>query len=559
MTADDGASYPKSRSSRSPIVAVALVALLVSPVPARVSAQSDAQATPGEVIYRSGTLPDGSPLHGRREALAPLDGAEAACVRCHRRSGIGSSEGQYGIPPITPRFLAQPREESRIGTDTAIAPGYHVGRPAYTDETLALAIREGRVPGGGQLGELMPRYALDDAAMRALLEHLKSLDDGPVPGIAPDAVHFAVIVTPDADRASRAAMLDVLTHYAEAPNPAFGAPRKMLHPNRLVGYRSGSRRWVLHVWDLSGAPATWERQLRERLSAEPVFAALSGLGGRDWAPVHRFCEAARLPCLLPNVDLPVVAEGDFYSVYFSRGVLLEAALAARWLRPTPAGCRRPRVVQWYRPDDVGAAAAAATRDALSGTACPTVDRPLPPGTAVPDWGPLLQDLRPDDAIVLWLRAADLRALPEALPPAGAVVASGLLAGFSPSPVPPAWRRGLRMTFNALMPEEASERTAMPRAWFRERSVALVDERIQLDTYVACAAMSDVLGSLFDSPSRELLVERFEDMLGTSTNPARYPRLGLAQGQRFASKGGYVVDFGDAPETPPAAEGGWTVP
>ena len=56
-----------------------------------------------------------------------------------------------------------------------------------------------------------------------------------------------------------------------------------------------------------------------------MFAVISGLGGGDWSPVHDVCEREALPCLFPNVDAPPPqAEHDFYSTYFSRGVLLEA-------------------------------------------------------------------------------------------------------------------------------------------------------------------------------------------------------------------------------------------
>ncbi len=97
---------------------------------------------------------------------------------------------------------------------------------------------------------------------------------------------------------------------------------------------------------------------------------------------------------------------------------------------------------------------------------------------------------------------------------------------------------------------------MPRAWLNRHGIRLVDERVQIDTYIACVAMSGIVGTLFDAYSRELLIERFEDMMATSTNSARYPSLGLAQGQRFASKGGYVVRF-DGVE--PVADSGWIVP
>ena len=77
--------------------------------------------------------------------------------------------------------------------------------------------------------------------------------------------------------------------------------------------------------------------MRERLAREPVFAVISGLAGAEWGPVHDFCEAQKLPCLFPNVDAPVSREGDFYSLYFSHGVLLEAGLIAGELQMAAVG------------------------------------------------------------------------------------------------------------------------------------------------------------------------------------------------------------------------------
>ena len=86
--------------------------------------------------------------------------------------------------------------------------------------------------------------------------------------------------------------------------------------------------------------------------ARNPMAVEPGIAGRTWTPVHRFNEQEQIPCLLPNVDLPVMGDGDFYSVYYSAGVLLEAEFMAVKL---PAGMRR--VVQVFRADDIGAAAA----------------------------------------------------------------------------------------------------------------------------------------------------------------------------------------------------------
>ena len=69
---------------------------------------------------------------------------------------------------------------------------------------------------GRRLSFLMPRYDLDDATMASLAAHLRGLSAGPVPGVTRDTLHFATIVTPDADPVARQGMLDVLQRYLEA-------------------------------------------------------------------------------------------------------------------------------------------------------------------------------------------------------------------------------------------------------------------------------------------------------------------------------------------------------
>jgi cytochrome c553 len=512
----------------------------------------------GASIYLDGILPGGGSAVGARVRLPALTGADAACVRCHRRSGLGAAEGPFAIPPIAKRFLAQAREESRLSADGPIAPGYHTGRGAFSDATLARAIREGLLPGGGVLNELMPRYELDDQAMASLIAYMKTLGRAPAPGVTAGTLHFATIVTPDADPVRREAMLDVLNHYFAAPNPLPGAPRRVLHENRVVGYRTGAHKWVLHVWQLSGRPDTWERQLHERLAAEPVFAIVSGLGGREWGPVHRFCEHEAIPCLLPNVELPIFASRDFYSIYFSGGVLLEADLGAQWLAGLSRSGTVQRVVQVYRRDDIGAAAAHALRAQLSATGVAVVDLALGPGAQPDEWRQAIAGTGSHDALVLWARRSELAGVASSAPPAGVVLVSGLMGGLSAAQLPAPWRERVRMTYPFGLPGPGA-RSAVPRAWLVKKGIPLADEGVQIDTYVACAALSDIVGSLFDSYSRELLIERFEDMLGTAAPPGRYPRLGLAQGQRFASKGGYIVRFSSQDAGQPIAEGDWIVP
>src|SRR5437773_10244613 len=161
------------------------------------------------------------------------------------------------------------------------------------------------------------------------------------------------------------------------------------------------RRWQLHVWELTGAPATWEAQLRKYLVSQPVFAVISGLGGSNWEPVHRFCEAQSLPCLFPNVEAPVGHDSDFYSVYFSRGVLLETQLIARELAET----REPvhSLVQVFRAGDVGEQAARALQAARSDAGQQVVDRVLEAHRASKALAAAAREVGPTHALALWRR------------------------------------------------------------------------------------------------------------------------------------------------------------
>ena len=70
----------------------------------------------GRRIYLEGILPSGAPLTGVRFGNAVVSGADAACVNCHRRSGMGSVEGDIQISPITGNFLFAPNGEQHLAT-----------------------------------------------------------------------------------------------------------------------------------------------------------------------------------------------------------------------------------------------------------------------------------------------------------------------------------------------------------------------------------------------------------------------------------------------------------
>src|SRR5207237_4404784 len=124
------------------------------------------------------------PVQAPREAAATPPGADAACVNCHRRSGLGSTEGRITIPPIAGPYLFIARGKSLEQQGVPFVDTERINHEAYTDESLARAIREGIGANGKTLNYLMPRYQMDDATMAELIGYLKGIKVSPSPGVS---------------------------------------------------------------------------------------------------------------------------------------------------------------------------------------------------------------------------------------------------------------------------------------------------------------------------------------------------------------------------------------
>jgi cytochrome c553 len=539
------------------------------------------QPSAGESIYLHGVLPSGVPLEGKRQSSGlAAKGADAACVSCHQRSGLGTFEGYnlaVTIPPITGAYLFRWRQARTEGALLPYVEWMH-NRDPYTDATLARAIREGLDSQGRPLSSLMPRFALNDADMGSLIEYLKQLGSHPAPGVGERELQFATVITPDTDSVKRKAMLDVMEHYFADKNEfPIGNSREMHISGKTQSAKSmfmSHRLWRLHVWELTGPASTWGEQLDADMAKEPVFALVSGLGGSNWTPVHQFCERRQLPCLFPNVDAPIDDSRDFYSLYFSKGVLLEADLIAGKIAagipaaPAPAAERPAQegegvhpaatVLQVYRPGDSGEAGAFALAAALKPLGIVVRSQPLAAGAPGKGAAEAVRAAKKSDTLVVWLRPADLADLGDA--PAASVYVSGLMAGLEHAPLAPAWRGRVSMTYPYELPEKRELRLRYPLSWFSMRHIPVVDEPLQANTYLACGLLAETLSHMADNLVQPFMVEMLQTQIERRLiNTGYYPRLALSLNQHFASKGGYIVHFAGPEGTKLVADSEWIVP
>ena len=540
----------------------AAVPLAATPAPAE-TPDASPEATPGMRMYREGILPSGKKMRGETSGRVSLSGPMAACANCHRRSGMGSAEGGTGVRPVTGAALYRPEEVWGVGPGRK-APRGSQTRAVYTDETLARAIRDGVDPTGRRFDAAMPRYDLADADLALLVAYLKTLSSTSAPGVTKEVIRFATVVDTRVALDRRDAVLDVLRAYLQGKNAGRRREEERARTAPWTDARrvAASRAWELDVWELSGPEETWDAQLEEYSRRRPVFAMIGGISGGGWGPVQRFCERHGIPCLFPIVDAPVVSGPGYYTVYFSRGVALEADVLARHLSGEPDDIRRGPVVQVYRDDETGKAAAAAFREALSGFGVSGLrDVRLPADGDPPDR--ILDEAAGGDhpaAVVLWLREPDLRRFAGRSGRAswpGRTYLSSTLAGTAAPAALGAPKGTVYLAHPFALPMEKGERDRA-RLWLNARKVPRGEERLQNNAFFAAAIAVDAVDQLLDFFSRDYLLEKVEHMVENAVPPSSYPRLSLGPGQRFASKGGYILRY--APNGGGFMPvGGWIVP
>lgn len=517
----------------------------------------------GETMYREGVLPSGKPMQASVKSDIPAAGAMFSCVSCHLRSGMGSIEGAIVARPISgPRLYAPlfrfPKASLRRKPKRPKSlPEPDLVRPAYTDATLARALREGIDPSGRTLEAAMPRYLLDDRDMTILIRYLKSLSAERSPGVTDTTLRFATVVTEGVEPADRDAMLATLEAHFKDRN---AEPRRQeartreghidLNP-KYAGY-AGTHRLELARWELKGPPETWRGQLDALHRARPVFGLLGGMAAGEWRPIHQFCEEEGIPCLLPITELPVVSGTDWHTLYFSKGMYQQGEAAARYLRSIPELPRRAPVIEVLRDTPEGRALSRGFEEAWSTSGRPPPKRKvlLPEEQLTAAALETEAGVGGDSVALVWLGSAEMPALWRliaAAPPGPLTifVSSDLLGGAVHS-IPEQARGFTYITYPGPLPEEQARRMAAVESWLRVRDIPLTRPAVQSRAYFIGWMLSAALARMRDNFYRDYLLDVMDAMIDQTYVIAPYERVSFGPGQRYASKGCYVVQLGPGP-------------
>jgi hypothetical protein len=432
-----------------------------------------------------------------------------------------------------------------------------VERPAYTRETLAAALRFGADPAGQHFNDVMPRYPLSDSDMSILIAYLESLSAEPSPGAGNFEFRFATVITDDVSREERQALLVPLQKFIDQKNQQL----KMYYDFLKFGYtptadmKYAFRKASLDVWELKGAPETWHKQLASYYAAKPVFALLGGLSNGDWRPIHDFCEAERLPALFPITDFPVISGDNWYTLYFNKGYAQEGEAVASYLNRLDTLPAQPVILQIVQDSLTGKALAAGFDKGWSEREHPAVMSLTLSVAQLRDqagMATILTRYKPD-ILLLWSDPGMLPELPKlvaGLPASARLFVSSGYLGSKTSEITDEIRDRVYITFPYRLTPFVGTKTG----GFDARVPILTTAKDFGDRRIASRsatmlqqAILQGLNRLYDNLYRDHLLDIMSMQMDLTVRD--YERFSFGPGQRFASKGCYIIQLG--PGTDPA--------
>ncbi|MCG7990558.1 MAG: hypothetical protein JAY99_18955 [Candidatus Thiodiazotropha lotti] len=489
----------------------------------------------GKSLYKQGILPNGELVKATIQGDISVEGNQLICETCHRKSGLGSTEGQQVVPAVAGSVLFKP-----LKLPTSKPPEPPVYREAYTRETLMAAVRDGVDANGQPLDPFMPRYQIDDEALDGLMAYVSTLSNTPSPGVDEKTIHFATIVLSSNKAEENKALVDVMATYVEQKNieTRYESKRAKNAPWHKEWMFKPYRKWQIHVWELTGAEETWPDQLSTYYTKQPVFALVNGLVPTGWNRVSEFCEGHAIPCLFPTTQQPVISDENYYTIYLNKGAAHESEAVASYIRKNrPAA----RVVQIHDQSDM--------LSSISSNAL--IDELNKAGISVDtvSLGQLGEKessafrIGKDDTVVLWLDRGKSEQLFNSgqLNSAELIMLSSQYYGTDTRLIPPDLTDSVLFIHSAEMPDKLNRLLIRSTGWFRAKRIYNKETReIQANAYFALKVLGDAVKHIRGYFYRDYMIEKIEHMIDDLPYTSIFPRLSMAPDQRFASRGFYVA-------------------
>ena len=261
--------------------------------------------------------------------------------------------------------------------------------------------------------------------------------------------------------------------------------------------------------------------------------------------------------------LPVISASDVYTLYFSKGYYQEGEAAAKYLAHVLELPADKQVVQIIGESDEGRALARGFTDSWKKFgSSPAIDKTITASESTgADFWQKLAAMHPDAVLLLWLgpdQLTGIESLGELSERPSMVFVSSTMLGGSFVSIPDNIRNFTNITYPYELPEERQRVLTSVHQFWRGRGVKPANMAITEKVYSQISLFSLAFGGLKTNRYRDYfldLIDMTEDQIGYGV---RYPRLSFGPGQRYTSKGCYIVTLGEGPEPKLIKQSDWVI-
>jgi ABC-type branched-subunit amino acid transport system substrate-binding protein len=506
----------------------------------------------GKNIYMHGKLSSGEDIIATTVGDVQITGEQAACVNCHRHSGLGSIEGSTIAPAITGEILFSEIKikAHRYQPLTKQTPSV-LDRPAYTENSLKNTLKTGIDNNGNPLDLLMPKYVLAENDYMHLHAYLSSLSINNA-GVSDTTLDLATIIDDRVSTEKVNTLLSTLEKYISDLNSGTRreVERTSQAPIQKEWLYQGYRKYRLHVWRLTGEPDSWQQQLNNYYDKKPAFAVVSGLTEDSWESIDKFCNAREVPCILPNTKTPGYSANNFYTLYYNAGPYNDAAVIARYFHDKAIDNNETEnIVQLYDGSSYSKVAKDTLHEEITANGKHNITSVLL-DTISNKHGIDQYIKNKNTTVIIWSEKLDsslIEVLSSNKNKIQSVFIPYYLATLSETRKK-LGNSGLEVftSYPYVKPSDEPRDTIRSRMWAKSRKLDTTEKVVFTNTFTAIKVLLNAIKHARSHFNRAYIIELLEHKLDKSVLSGMYPKLSIGPNQRYASRGGYIMKLpGDA--------------
>ena len=504
----------------------------------------------GKNIYMHGKLSSGEDIIATTVGDVQLTGEQAACVNCHRHSGLGSIEGTTIAPAITGEILfSEQRIKAHRYQPSTKHAAYALDRPAYTEDSLKNTLISGVDINGSPLKLLMPRYTFTENDYKHLYAYLNSLSINNA-GVTDTTLHIATIIDSRVSTAKINTLLSTLERFISDLNSGTRreVERTAQAPIQKEWLYQGYRKYKLHVWKLTGEPDSWQKQLNTYYDKTPVFAVVSGISKDSWENIDNFCNNREIPCILPNTKTPGYSANNFYTLYYNAGPYNDASVITRYFQNSALDNNvADSIVQLYDDSSYSEVARNTLHEEITSNGKGNITS-VSLDTTSNKHGIDQYIKNKNTTVIIWsekLDASLVKALSRNKNKIKSVFIPYYLATSSEA------RKKLNniglevlTSYPYVKPSDEPRATIRSSAWGKSRKIDTTEKAVFTNTFTSIKVLLNAIKHARSHFSRAYIIELLEHKLDKSVLTGMYPKLTIGPNQRYASRGGYIMKVPD---------------